>query len=247
MKQSYTQGELDDLLAVVQPRVGWDFSRMRTNRAAVPWDYAEVVARYVRPDDEVLDIGTGGGEAFARLAGLFRRGLGIDIDPEMVRIARQRPAAGNLEFRVCSARLEHVTASFPLILNRHAELDLPAVAEHLAPGGYFITQQVGERNMACVRDALGQPAGGPVISAGQIAAAGLTLVAFCEYDVEYVVRDIDSLVFWLSALDMLHADLDGAAALGSAATLNAILAGNVGDGGFVTNEHRYLAVARAAR
>jgi len=31
-----------------------------------------------------------------------------------------------------------------------------------------------------------------------------------EYDVEYVVRDVESLVFWLSALDLPHADLDGA-------------------------------------
>jgi hypothetical protein len=43
-----------------------------------------------------------------------------------------------------------------------------------------------------------------------------------------------------------HADLDGRSALASAATLNQVLAGNVDDRGFVTNEHRYLAVAHLA-
>jgi hypothetical protein len=63
-------------------------------------------------------------------------------------------------------------------------------------------------------------------------------------DVEYVVRDIESLVFWLGALDVRHTDTDGSAALASAATLNKILAGNTDHLGFVTNEHRYLAVAQ---
>jgi hypothetical protein len=123
-------------------------------------------------------------------------------------------------------------------------LERRAIASHLGPHGHFITQQVGERNMACVRTALGLPAGEPPIRAGQVADARLRLISFREYDVEYVVRDIESLVFWLNALDLLHADLDGAAALASADALNAILARNVDERGFVTNEHRYLVVAQ---
>jgi hypothetical protein len=114
----------------------------------------------------------------------------------------------------------------------------------LQPGGHFITQQVGERNMACVREALGLAATPPPITPGQVADAGLMLISFREYDVEYVVRDIESLVFWLTALDLLHADLNGSAALAGAGALNAVLAGNVSERGFITNEHRYLVVAR---
>ena len=73
------------------------------------------------------------------------------------------------------------------------------------------------------------------------------MLAFMEYDVEYVVRDIGSLVFWLNALDSLHADLEGGAALASVVSLHQVLAGNVDERGFVTNEHRYLAVAQSAR
>ncbi|HEY2076066.1 MAG TPA: methyltransferase domain-containing protein [Streptosporangiaceae bacterium] len=245
VKTSYSQHELDELVASARPRTGWDFSRMRTLRAPVPFDYGEVVARYLRPSDEVLDVGTGDGRQFALLAGKFRRGLGIDTDPEMIRLAEREHSSPSLEFRVSSARLEGVARSFPVVINRHAVLDLGAVTAHLKPGGYFITQQVGERNMACVRQALGQSAGVPEISSQALAGAGLRVVAFCEYDVEYVVRDVESLVFWLNALDLAHADLAGSSGLASAATFNKILAGNVDGRGFVTNEHRYLAIGQA--
>lgn len=220
---------------------------MSTLQAPAPWEYGEVVARYLQPTDEVLDIGTGGGERFAAMASRFRSGLGIDIDPEMIALAARTYSGRNLEFRVCSARLEGVATSFPVIINRHATLDLPAVTEHLKPGGYFITQQVGERNMACVRLSLGQPQPAAEISASALTDVGLRVVGFLEYDVEYVVHYIESLVFWLSALDMPHADLDGSAALADVEVLNAILHSNVDERGFVTNTHRYLAVAQAPK
>jgi hypothetical protein len=134
-----------------------------------------------------------------------------------------------------------------VILDRQAPFDLSVIAAHLKPVGYFVTQQVGERNMACVKAALAQQTTLPTVQRRAFAASGMRLLAFLEYDVEYVVRDIESLLFWLRGLDGIHADLDGSAALASAATLNRVLAGNVDERGFVTNEHRYLAVATIHR
>jgi hypothetical protein len=133
-----------------------------------------------------------------------------------------------------------------VVLDRHAPFDLAVIAAHLRPGGYFITQQVGERNMACVKAALGQPPSPPPVQPHAIRASGLRPLAVMEYDTEYVVRDIESLIFWLNALDPAHADIDGPSALASAAILNQVLAGNVDERGFVTNEHRYLAIAQHA-
>ena len=95
------------------------------------------------------------------------------------------------------------------LIKSSAAVLLDAVAAYLRPGGYFITQQVGERNMACVKAPLGQAPGQPPIGRQAITATGLRLLAFLEYDVEYVVRDIESLVFWLNALDTAHADIAG--------------------------------------
>jgi SAM-dependent methyltransferase len=247
MLVSYSQQALDELLASVRTRRGWDFAGMNVLRQPVPWEYQDVVLCYLKSSDVVLDVGTGGGERLRDLAGSFDHGLGIDADPDMVLLASENPSAGNLRFRVCSERLESVPETFDVIIDRHAPFDLSAVAAHLKPGGYFVTQQVGERNMACVKAALGQPASPPPIQRQAIAASGLRPLAFMEYDVEYVVRDIESLVFWLNALDLGHADVDGQSALASAVILNRVLAGNLDERGFVTNEHRYLAVAQYDR
>ena len=247
MRESYSQQALDELLAGVRTRRGWDFAGMNVLRQPVPWEYHDVVLGYLRSSDVVLDAGTGAGERLRDLTPSFGHGLGIDTDPEMVRLACQNPGTGNLSFRVGSERLESVPPAFDVILDRHAPFDLAAIAAHLRPGGYFITQQVGERNMACVKAALGQPPSPPPIGRQATEASGLRPLAFMEYDVEYVVRDIESLVFWLNALDPAHADVDGQSALASATILNRVLAGNVDNRGFVTNEHRYLAIAQRVR
>jgi SAM-dependent methyltransferase len=243
MLEAYSQEALDELLAQVPPRQGWDFSRMNVLRDPVPWNYHDLVVRYLSPTDSVLDIGTGGGETFSQLASFFGQGLGIDTDAQMIQLAVANSTSGNIRFRVGSAQLEAVSETFDVILDRQAPFDLDAIAAHLKPAGYFVTQQVGERNMACVQEALEQEITQPPVQREAFTASGLRLLAFLEYDVEYVVRDIESLLFWLRGLDGVHADLDGSAALASAAAFNRVLAGNVDERGFVTNEHRYLAVA----
>src|SRR6266851_1125681 len=67
---------------------GWDFSAVRDDRDPVPWDYQDVVRRYLRPGSRVLDIGTGGGEQFLRLVPLIGAGTGIDASADMVATAR---------------------------------------------------------------------------------------------------------------------------------------------------------------
>ncbi len=216
---------------------------MNVLRQPVPWNYHDMAVRYLRPNDTVLDIGTGGGETFRQLATSFGRGLGIDRDAQMIQLAVANSTSSNVRFCVCTERLEAVSETFVVILDRQAPFDLDAIASHLKPDGYFVTQQVGERNMACVKATLGQKMTPPPVQRQAFTASGLRLLAFMEYDVEYVVRDIESLLFWLRSLDGDHADLNCTATLASAAALNQVLAGNVDERGFVTNEHRYLAVA----
>ena len=86
--ESYSQQALDELLAGVKTRRGWDFSSMNVLRQPVPsGDTQDVVRRYLRSSDTVLDVGTGGGQRLRDLAGSFGHGVGIDADPEMVRLA----------------------------------------------------------------------------------------------------------------------------------------------------------------
>ncbi|MCK4450123.1 MAG: class I SAM-dependent methyltransferase [Anaerolineae bacterium] len=84
-----TLEELKRIAASVGERRGWDFSCMQTDRDPVPWDYADVVRRYLQPSSRVLDIGTGGGERFLALAPHFGAGVGIDADPTMIQVAER--------------------------------------------------------------------------------------------------------------------------------------------------------------
>jgi len=243
LRAKYTEHDLSELVTRVQPRRGWDFSRMSATRHPVPWEYTQVVRQYLTPNCRVLDIGTGGGEELVKLATHFGEAVGIDVDPEMVEVASSNAVdMANLRFHVSTDRLEAVEGQFDVILDRHAPFDLGAVRRHLVTGGYFVTQQVGERNMGNVRAALGRPPAEPPISAEGATRGGLTVVAFAEYDVEYVVHDIESLAFWLTALDYRHADISGAEAMSSVDTFNRILLGMAEERGFVTNEHRYLLI-----
>ena len=244
MKESYTPTELDQVLSRVQKRSGWDFSRMNDSRVPVPWDYHDVVLRYLTHQATVLDVGTGGGESFLQLADFFDAGLGVDIDPEMIERARANGRnTANVAFAISSETLDEVLGSFDVILNRHAPFNLTAIHDHLKTGGYYVTQQVAESSMRNIKEVVGQVGRSP-ISEELVNASPLKLIAFMKYDVEYLVRDIDSLVFWLQALDGLHSDLEGAAAISQVDALNSVLANNVDQRGFITNEARYLVIAQ---
>ena len=105
--QRMTFDELKRITDSVGERRGWDFSRVRDARDPVPWDYEEVVRRYLRPTDQVLDIGTGGGERFLALAPMFGEGLGIDADPAQIQTARENllpSVAQRVSFQLMNAR-----------------------------------------------------------------------------------------------------------------------------------------------
>jgi len=88
MKIRYTEGELQKIRENISHHTGWDFSRMNTI-SSPPWEYIEIVKRYVRSSDKVLDIGTGGVERFLQLSSNLSIGIGIGIgidpDPEMIK------------------------------------------------------------------------------------------------------------------------------------------------------------------
>lgn len=243
--QTLTPDELSALIEKTAPRRGWDFSRMRTKRQPVPWSYPDVVRAYLQRSDRVLDIGTGGGERLIEISTHFGSGVGVDADPEMVKIATENAQdIPNITFHQDDHRLNKTPEEFDVILCRHAPYEVDALHSHLPQGGLFITQQVGEENMSNVKRTIGQAAEAPVLSLDDFERKGFQPLATMEYNVEYVVEDVESLVFWLQALDMFHADLHGRTLLTDLGTFNRMLDGNVDERGFVTNEHRYMIVAQ---
>ena len=65
----------------------------------------EVLDRYAdfRPNDTVLDLGTGNGRYLRAVSDRIERGIGIDLSSRMIRSARRNGDGDNLQFRVDDA------------------------------------------------------------------------------------------------------------------------------------------------
>jgi len=250
-----TLDELRRIAADVAPRRGWDFSRVRDDRDPVPWEYAEVARRYLRPTDRVLDVGTGGGERFLVLAASFGSGVGIDPDPVMIATARENTSVALAEkMTFIEGRAEALPApdtSFDVVLNRHAVVDVAEVARVLRPGGCFITQQVGAQNTFNITSLFGC---GPGMGGARIASdqeiptladafqgRGCAIVSYATYNVPYYFKDVESLLFWMQAVGVPpHFDIEE-----DWRSVDYLLTEYMTPRGVETNEHRELLIVRA--
>jgi len=210
-----TYEELKCIAASVGEREGWDFSQVRDAREPVPWDYLDVVRRYLRPTDRVLDVGTGGGEKLLSLAAYFDLAVGVDASAEMIETARKNKAVAQIEtvsFEVMRGEtLRFPDGAFDVVLNRHCTVDVRETFRVLRPSGYFVTQQVGARNTQNICALFGCGVGGeyeqklfqelPAL-AGAFRKLGCRVVCAAEYDVRYWFLDVESLLFWFQAIPM---------------------------------------------
>ncbi len=244
-QELYSVAELSAISARVGRRKGWDFSRMNTSHPQLPWEYVSVVRSHLRATDTVIDIGTGGGERLLELSGDARQFLGVDPDPEMIGRARELAAetsAASVQFEIGTGA--EILDQFDVVINRHAPFETQVVHRLLLPGGRFVTQQVGENNMKNVRDAFQiEAVADSPISPDEFVQQGFIVERFDEYDIDYVIRDMDSLVFWLQALDVAHSDFGGFDSKRDAEAINRLLSTSLTADGIVTNEHRYLLAA----
>jgi SAM-dependent methyltransferase len=259
-KMSMSLEELKRCAAGVEEIRGWDFSRMRTWSEPAPWDYKEVARRYLRPDDRVLDIATGGGEIFLSLVPFIGSGLGTDVSPEMIATARENtPAdgAGKVSWEVMAAQdLQVEPGSFDAVLNRHRPVFLGPILRALRPGGYFICQQVGGLNSRNIIRLFGWDSSGdywrdywdrhgfphqdvPCLI-GRLAEAGCRIVGHGGYNIRATFLDVESLIFFLKAVPLPEEfDLER-----HGKRVLQFIADNTTPEGIETNEHREILVAQ---
>ena len=129
---------------------GWDFSHLAGRMAedALPWDYASVVRQYLRPEMDLLDIDTGGGEFLLSLGHPCEKTSATENYPPNVRLCEEKLLPLGINFRQAdgAGRLPFPDESFELVIDRHGDFEPSEIHRVLRPGGWFITQQVGAEN-----------------------------------------------------------------------------------------------------
>ncbi len=252
--------ELKRRAATVEDIRGWNFSRMKMWSEPAPWTYQEIVRRYLRPTDRVLDIATGGGEVFLSLVPFMGSGLGTDFGPQMIATARENtPAdlAEKVSWAVMNAQnLKVEPGDFDLVLNRHGPVFLEPALRALRPGGYFICQQVGGLNSRNIIRLFGWDSGGDywrdywdrhgfahqdlVSLQTQLTEAGCRIVAQGSYNIRTTFLDVESLIFFLKAVP-LPEDFDIER---HGERMLRFIEENSAPEGIETNEHREILIAQ---
>jgi SAM-dependent methyltransferase len=216
---------VDALLAEAEahPVEGWDFSWLGERAVAEPppWDFAALVESHAARADDLLDLGTGGGEWLSSLSERPVRTVATEAWPPNVGVARRRLGPLGIEVvqvdsapdnidqppALDSPALPFEDGSFSLVVSRHESYVAAEVARVLRPGGVFLTQQMGGDSNG-YRAALGLP---PVddlrfdlqLAREQLEAAGLRVLRTEEGSGATTFADAGAFAYWLRAIPWL--------------------------------------------
>jgi SAM-dependent methyltransferase len=251
-------GGTDDFDALVVDALrasfeGWDFGFFagRYVEADPPWDYRELVREVLDETTSLLDLGTGGGELLAELAPLPEHTVATEGFPRNVAVARERLGPHGVEIVEVDegGRLPLPDEAFDAVINRHEEFDAAEVRRVLCPGGTFVTQQVGGRDLHELNDALGAPPHPYLdwdLSAAQeeIERAGLEIVRTGEAFPSARFTDVGAVVLFLRVAPWQVPDFSVDAYINQLRSLHDHVQRA---GGLDVTCHRFLVVARSAR
>ena len=137
---------------------GWDFSHIkgRAVENELPWSYKQKVHDFLKPENMMLDMGTGGGEVLLSLGHPFKNTCVTEAWEPNVRLCEEKLAPLGITVRQLwdDKPLPYDDEQFDIVLNRQEYYNLDEVRRVLKPGGYFITQQVGSANGTALREFL---------------------------------------------------------------------------------------------
>lgn len=192
------------------PFKGWDFSHLneRMIEDKLPWDYIATAKKLVRKSKSVLDMGTGGGEIFSKLAPFPKHAVATEGYRPNIPVARKRlkPLGVKvIDFENASVKkLPFAAGEFDLVLNRHDAFDVKEVYRILRKGGVFLMQQVGKSNLDDLARAFGKKTKYAIPPFGQIKKdlkkTGFNVKIFREFRGKTKFTDVGAVVYFLKAI-----------------------------------------------
>lgn len=131
---------------------GWDFSylehRFDSGEDNLPWDFYQIIRKYIKLTDRILDMDTGGGEFLLSLGHAHALTSATEGYAPNIALCREKFHSLGIDFHEMTNEKEMPFAGqqFDVILNRHGRYDVKELSRVLKSGGLFLTQQVGEWN-----------------------------------------------------------------------------------------------------
>ena len=130
---------------------GWDFSHIHdrySEETDLPWDYEEIIRRYLNKDMKILDYDTGGGEFLLSLKHPAHNTAATEGYPPNVELCKKTLLPLGIDFKSCNTpyAIPFESKSFDIIINRHGDFHAKELYRLLKKGGLFITEQVGSEN-----------------------------------------------------------------------------------------------------
>ena len=129
---------------------GWDFSHIeeRYSMGELPWDMAEMIHRYMKDTDRLLDIDTGGGEFLLSLGHSPSLTSASEGWKPNVELCQEKLGGMGIDFHEMTdySAMPFADEQFDIVTDRHGSYDADEIFRVLKHGGVFITQQVGEQN-----------------------------------------------------------------------------------------------------
>lgn len=130
---------------------GWDFSHIQyryEEEKDLPWVYKSVVKSFIKKDDTILDLDTGGGEFLLSLHHPYVLTSATEAYPPNVTLCKKTllPLGINFKEADVKEKLPFQNDQFDVVINRHGSINEKEIYRVLKPNGIFITEQVGAEN-----------------------------------------------------------------------------------------------------
>lgn len=130
---------------------GWDFSHIHgryDEESDLPWDYENIIRKYLKDDMRILDYDTGGGEFLLSLEHPFSNTAATEGYIPNMELCKKTLLPLGIDFKACDnpANIPFEDESFDIIINRHGDFNAKELYRLLKKDGIFITEQVGGDN-----------------------------------------------------------------------------------------------------
>lgn len=189
---------------------GWNFDHLegRWLNKETPWDYRQIVLKYLPQNARLLDMATGGGEMLLSFKHSNTQTAVTESWLPNIKVAMERLLP--LGIKVYPTKREDELPvkddSLDFITNSHAAFNSALIYKKLRTGGFFVTEQVGATNNFSLSRYLDEsyvppyPENTLLNSVINLKSAGFKILLAKQSFPELVFLDVGAIVYYATVI-----------------------------------------------